>query len=211
MGNELTASNAGQVLACYARKPARIVADKGRTTLYAKISTEELASILCVVPQTIRASLCRKGHYCGIVPLKLPNGRLLWNASEVDSLLSGGAAIEAAPAANDGRTETPVFRYPNQSLVEGRVLARLLSGQRYTQNDAQRELGDSRLADTVVKLREDGWPVMIGVKPVSTSDNRRLDEIGVCYLTDETIASAGESGQRYAAECLGCESGRRAA
>ena len=53
------------------------------------LSTEEIAAILRVVPQTIRASLCRKGHYCGLKPLKLPTGKLLWDASAVEALLSG--------------------------------------------------------------------------------------------------------------------------
>lgn len=55
-----------------------------------KLSTEELANVFRVVPQTIRAGFCRKGNYLGLVPLKLPNGKLLWDASEVESLLSGG-------------------------------------------------------------------------------------------------------------------------
>ena len=56
----------------------------------AKLSTEEAASKLCVVPQTPRASLCRLGHWLGMRPVKLPNGRLLWDAAEVEHLLSGG-------------------------------------------------------------------------------------------------------------------------
>lgn len=54
-----------------------------------KLSTEELAAALRVVPQTIRAGLCRKGHYCGLIPLKLPTGKLLWDATEVAHLLAG--------------------------------------------------------------------------------------------------------------------------
>ena len=57
-----------------------------------KLSTEELADVLRVMPQTIRAALCRKGHYLGLIPLKLPNGKLLWDASDVNCLLSGEAA-----------------------------------------------------------------------------------------------------------------------
>jgi len=56
----------------------------------AKITTEELAASLGVEPQTPRASLCRNGHYMGMRPVKLPNGRLLWDAAELDALLSGG-------------------------------------------------------------------------------------------------------------------------
>lgn len=58
----------------------------------AKITTEELAALLRIVPQTARAGLCRHGHYMGLRPVKLPNGKLLWDAVEVDRVLSGCAA-----------------------------------------------------------------------------------------------------------------------
>lgn len=57
-----------------------------------KFTTEELAGLLRVVPQTIRASLCRKSHYLGLRPLKLANGRLLWDAGEVERLTNGEVA-----------------------------------------------------------------------------------------------------------------------
>lgn len=120
-------------------------------------------------------------------------------------------AIETASAANDDRAEIETYTYPSQSFLPGRVLARLLMGRRYTHNDAQRELGHSRLADSIWKLRKAGWHVMIAVKTVSTSDNGRQAEIGIYYLADETIARAGETGQQYAADCLRRELERRAA
>ncbi|MEI7432528.1 MAG: hypothetical protein WCL27_18945, partial [Betaproteobacteria bacterium] len=52
----------------------------------AKITTEELAVRLRIVPNTPRAALCRKGHYLGMRPVKLPNGKLLWAAAEFESL-----------------------------------------------------------------------------------------------------------------------------
>lgn len=55
----------------------------------AKLSTEELAAALRLKPQSIRASLCRNGHYMGLRPCKLPNGRLLWNAADLDRLTAG--------------------------------------------------------------------------------------------------------------------------
>lgn len=58
----------------------------------AKLSTEEAAARLRVAPQTPRASLCRLGHWLGMRPVKLPNGRLLWDAAEVERLASGEAA-----------------------------------------------------------------------------------------------------------------------
>lgn len=57
----------------------------------AKITTEETAGLLRVVPQTIRAGFCRNGHYMGLVPRKMPNGKLLWDAAAIDRLLNGEA------------------------------------------------------------------------------------------------------------------------
>lgn len=52
-----------------------------------KIATEELATILRLRPQSIRAALCRNGHVMGLRPVKLPNGRLLWSADEARKLV----------------------------------------------------------------------------------------------------------------------------
>lgn len=65
------------------------VATKRQVEITNKISTEELAAALRVVPQTVRAGLCRKGHYLGLRPVKLPNAKLLWDVREVARLLSG--------------------------------------------------------------------------------------------------------------------------
>lgn len=47
------------------------------------ISTKQFAKKYLVQPDTVRRSLCVNGHYCGIVPEKLPNGRLGWPEQEV--------------------------------------------------------------------------------------------------------------------------------
>ena len=52
------------------------------------ISTEELAALLRLKPQSLRAALCRDGHYFGLRPRKMPNGRLLWPADAVERLTS---------------------------------------------------------------------------------------------------------------------------
>jgi hypothetical protein len=58
-----------------------------------KLDTAEFADALRIKPQTIRRSLCLNGHYLGIKPAaKLPNGRLLWDAAEVEALTSGEVA-----------------------------------------------------------------------------------------------------------------------
>jgi hypothetical protein len=63
----------------------------GHTEMQTRYSTEVLAEHLNIKPQTIRAALCRDGHYLGLRPIKLPNRRLLWPADAVIALLSGSA------------------------------------------------------------------------------------------------------------------------
>lgn len=53
-------------------------------------STEDAARILHLRPQTLRAALCRDGHYAGIRPVKLPSRFLAWPADQIDALLMGG-------------------------------------------------------------------------------------------------------------------------
>ncbi len=52
-------------------------------------STEEAAAVLKVKPQTLRAALCRDGHYYGCRPRKGRNRFLFWDAGEIDALLNG--------------------------------------------------------------------------------------------------------------------------
>jgi hypothetical protein len=70
------------------KAPANTLAAKAG----AKYSTKEAAARLREAPQTPRASLCRLGHWLGMIPVKLPNGRLLWSADEVERLAAGEAA-----------------------------------------------------------------------------------------------------------------------
>lgn len=44
---------------------------------------------------SLSTALWRNGHYCGVVPSRLPNGRLLWPADEIDALAAGARASEA--------------------------------------------------------------------------------------------------------------------
>lgn len=67
------------------------------------LTTEALAECLGIKPQTLRANLCRNGHYFGIRPVKTPNRFLLWPADAVERLTSGQAITadgEAAPCNN---------------------------------------------------------------------------------------------------------------
>ena len=53
------------------------------------ITTEELATLLSIRPQSIRKRFCQTGAYFSLRPVKLPNGRLLWPADALEQL-SGG-------------------------------------------------------------------------------------------------------------------------
>lgn len=53
------------------------------------LSTKELVNKLGGKEQTARASLCRLGHWMGLIPSKLPNGRLRWSDEDSDLLLDG--------------------------------------------------------------------------------------------------------------------------
>lgn len=51
--------------------------------------TKPAAKKLGIQPQTMRAGFCRDGHYMGMRPTKLPNGRLLWPSNSIKRLLAG--------------------------------------------------------------------------------------------------------------------------
>ena len=55
-------------------------------------STEQAAAALHVRPQTLRAAICRDGHYAGVRPRKLPSRFLAWPAEQIDALTAGGVA-----------------------------------------------------------------------------------------------------------------------
>lgn len=57
-----------------------------------KLDTAEAAAVLRVKPQTLRRALCLQGHYFGMRPTKMPNGRLLWDAADLDRLTEGEEA-----------------------------------------------------------------------------------------------------------------------
>lgn len=53
------------------------------------ICTKTLAKMLGEIkPETIHRSLCIRGHYLNLVPLKLNNKRLIWRRKEVEELLT---------------------------------------------------------------------------------------------------------------------------
>ena len=58
------------------------------------ITTAKLAELLGCKPDTVRRSLCTKGHYLGIRPVKLPNNRLMWPLKDVAQILNSGGQGE---------------------------------------------------------------------------------------------------------------------
>ena len=56
----------------------------------AGLTTPQLAYATGVRPDSIRVHLCRRGHYYGLRPQRLPNGRLLWPADSLERLLAQG-------------------------------------------------------------------------------------------------------------------------
>lgn len=67
-------------------------APRNTATARRPLTTDEFAEWLRVKSQTIRAGLCRDGHYMGLRPVKLPNRRLLWDAAAVEALTAGEVA-----------------------------------------------------------------------------------------------------------------------
>lgn len=57
--------------------------------------TTRAAAVLDMAPASLSTALWRNGHYCNVVPARLPNGRLLWPADEIDALAAGSRADEA--------------------------------------------------------------------------------------------------------------------
>lgn len=50
------------------------------------VTTEALAARLGIKPASIRHRVCAVGSYFGLIPTKLPNGRLLWPGDAVERL-----------------------------------------------------------------------------------------------------------------------------
>lgn len=53
------------------------------------LSTEELATLLTLRPQSIRKRYCQTGAYFCLRPLKMPNGRLMWPGDSIEQLAEG--------------------------------------------------------------------------------------------------------------------------
>lgn len=51
-----------------------------------ELTTEALAQRVGVKAPSIRSRVCKTGHYFGLTPQKLSNGRLLWPANSLELL-----------------------------------------------------------------------------------------------------------------------------
>ena len=56
------------------------------------LTTEELAALMCVRPQSIRKRFMETGSYHGVRPTKLPNRFLAWPNNAVQQLMGEVAA-----------------------------------------------------------------------------------------------------------------------
>lgn len=54
------------------------------------MTTNELAKALGLSPESLRQAHSKAGNYYGLVPLKLPNGRLAWPDDSIAQLKTGG-------------------------------------------------------------------------------------------------------------------------
>lgn len=52
------------------------------------MTTEGYAEASGIKSETIRRAYCVNGHYLGVKPRKLPNGRLVWPADEVRAAIA---------------------------------------------------------------------------------------------------------------------------
>ncbi|TVT58379.1 MAG: DNA-binding protein [Azoarcus sp. PHD] len=57
-----------------------------------QLQTTAFAQRIGYKSASIRTAFWRNGHFNGITPIKLPNGRLLWPADAVERLTAGEAA-----------------------------------------------------------------------------------------------------------------------
>jgi len=55
------------------------------------VTTERMGELLGIKASSIRAQYCQNGSYFGVVPKKLPNGRLLWDLKAIQELLQRAA------------------------------------------------------------------------------------------------------------------------
>ncbi|EXI77150.1 MAG: hypothetical protein AW10_03991 [Candidatus Accumulibacter appositus] len=96
----------------------------------AKLTTDELVALFKAKSQTPRASLCRHGHWMGMVPVKLPNRTLLWDRAEADRLLAGETVQtpdDAQIAAHIARKTANPAKLPSHILRKAAAKAKRMA------------------------------------------------------------------------------------
>jgi hypothetical protein len=53
------------------------------------MTTAQYAHELGIPPESLRKAVAKNGSYFGVVPIKTPNGRLVWPAAELPRLKGG--------------------------------------------------------------------------------------------------------------------------
>ena len=53
-------------------------------------TTSQLARHCGITAEGLRVHLCKKGSYYGLIPERLPNGRLLWPADSMERIMEIG-------------------------------------------------------------------------------------------------------------------------
>jgi hypothetical protein len=129
----------------------------------------------------------------------------------ISSPTDDNARVQAGEVGKANNYQASELYFPSPTSVKGRVLGALLRGERLTHLDCWRRFGSARLSHHVYVCRGLGWDVQMVEETVTTSDAGRPATIGIYFLLPEDIATAGERGQQYAAECARVEAERRAA
>lgn len=70
---------------------ARVTSDCASPHFEPRLTTEQVAHVFGIEPQTVRKRWSQTGSYFGLKPIKLPNRRLMWSADAVAKFLRGEA------------------------------------------------------------------------------------------------------------------------
>ena len=89
----------------------------------ALIPNADFARLLGVKRQSMNTAVFRNSHYCNITPVKLPNGRLMWPADEVNRLIAGEIAPPAEVGDSAARLAAGKIAAKAKRLTAGEVAA----------------------------------------------------------------------------------------
>lgn len=105
--------------------------------------------------------------------------------------------------------ENASLYYPSCQSVRGRILGRLLRGQKLTNRDTWLAMSASRLPADVHVLIGRGWNIQAERIEVTTADAGRKAHPSRYWLDPKGIAVAGEEGKRFAEAARQAEIARR--